>query len=106
MSLESWNTENYFKDGAYLCYCAYVLRILRYSDFLWVTLITCIITLIQGYSCAVEDYGEKAEQSKCSWYPKRKLGVTMHFLEKSKLQFGNEHHTLLCILKVFTKIVD
>ena len=24
-----------FKDGAYYCYCAYVLRISRYSDFLW-----------------------------------------------------------------------
>ena len=24
------------KDGAYYCYCAYVLRILRYSYFLWV----------------------------------------------------------------------
>ena len=23
------------KDGAYYCYCAYVLRISRYSDFLW-----------------------------------------------------------------------
>ena len=23
-----------FKDGAYYCYCAYVLRISRYSDFL------------------------------------------------------------------------
>ena len=23
-----------FKDGAYYCYCAYVLRIFRYSDFL------------------------------------------------------------------------
>ena len=23
-----------FKDGAYYCYCAYVLRICRYSDFL------------------------------------------------------------------------
>ena len=32
--------HNYFlnllKGGAYFCYCAYVLRILRYSDFLWV----------------------------------------------------------------------
>ena len=27
------------KDGAYYCYCAYVLRISRYSDFLWVVLI-------------------------------------------------------------------
>ena len=25
---------SYFKDGAYYCYCAYVLRISRYSDFL------------------------------------------------------------------------
>ena len=24
------------KDGAYYCYCAYVLRISRYSDFVWV----------------------------------------------------------------------
>ena len=24
------------KDGAYYCYCAYVLRIARYSGFLWV----------------------------------------------------------------------
>ena len=23
------------KDGAYFCYCAYVLRISRYSGFLW-----------------------------------------------------------------------
>ena len=23
------------KDGTYYCYCAYVLRISRYSDFLW-----------------------------------------------------------------------
>ena len=29
---------NVFKDGAYYCYCAYVLRILRYSDFLSVML--------------------------------------------------------------------
>ena len=26
------------KDGAYFCYCAYVLRISRYSGFLWVVL--------------------------------------------------------------------
>ena len=25
-----------FKDGAYYCYCAYVLRISRYSGLLWV----------------------------------------------------------------------
>ena len=28
-----------FKDGAYYCYCAYVLRISRYSDFLLAVLI-------------------------------------------------------------------
>ena len=27
---------NYVKDGAYFCYYAYVLRISRYSGFLWV----------------------------------------------------------------------
>ena len=27
-----------FKDGAYYCYCAYVLRIARYSGFQWVVL--------------------------------------------------------------------
>ena len=30
--------ERSLKDGAYYCYCAYVLRISRYSDFLSVTL--------------------------------------------------------------------
>ena len=31
-------TNRELKDGAYYCYCAYVLRILRYSDFLSVML--------------------------------------------------------------------
>ena len=43
---------------------------------------------------------EKAELSKCSWYPKRKLGFTMHFSEISKLQFGKERHTVPRILKL------
>ena len=62
--------------------------------------------LIQGYFRAVQNYAEKAELSKGSWYPKRKLGVTTHFSEIFKLQFGKERHTLLCILKHFTNIVD
>ena len=34
-------------------------------------------------------------------------GVTTHFSEIIKLrQFGKERHTLLCILKLFTNIVD
>ena len=30
----------------------------------------------------------------------------MHFSEKMKLQFGKEHHTLLCILKLCANIVE
>ena len=29
-----WTSDEEFKDGAYYCYCAYVLRIARYSGFL------------------------------------------------------------------------
>ena len=32
--------------------------------------------------------------------------VTMYFSEIIKLQFGKECHTLLCILKLLTNIVD
>ena len=35
-----------------------------------------------------------------------KIGVTMHFLEIIKLQFGKERHTSLCNLKLFVNIVD
>ena len=61
--------------------------------------------LIQGYFCAVLNYPEKVDLSKCPWYPKRKLGVTMHFWEIIQLQFEKERHTLLCILKLFTNII-
>ena len=30
----------------------------------------------------------------------------MHFSEIIKLQFGKKRHTLLCILKLFTNVVD
>ena len=33
-------------------------------------------------------YAEKAELSKCFWYPRRKMGVTIHFSEIIKLQYG------------------
>ena len=62
--------------------------------------------LLQGYFCAVQNYADKVEHSKCPWYPKRKSGVATHFSEIIKLQFGKEHHKLLCILKLFTNIVD
>ena len=61
--------------------------------------------LIQGYFCAVWNYPEKVDLSKYSWYPKRKLGVTMHFWEIIKLQFEKKRHTLLCMLKLFTDII-
>ena len=65
----------------------------------------CLLT--QGYFSAVQNYVETVELGKCSWYPKRKLGVTMHFSEIIiKLQFGKGFHKLLCILKLFTNIVD
>ena len=35
----------YIKDGAYYCYCAYILRIARYSGFLWVEPINIAIFL-------------------------------------------------------------
>ena len=61
--------------------------------------------LIQGYFCAVSNYAEKAELTKCSWHAKRKLGVTMHFSVIIKLQNGKKRHTLLCILLIFLNIV-
>ena len=42
-----WTTKQLLKDGAYYCYCAYVLRISRYSGFLWV------VPAIQKYFCVV-----------------------------------------------------
>ena len=72
--------------------CAYVLRISRYSGFLWVVPTNTGIFL-RGL------YTEKAEVSKCSWYPNEKLGVTMHFSQIIKLQIGKrKRHTLHCIL--------
>ena len=34
--IQTSNLLDLVKDGAYYCYCAYVLRISRYSGFLWV----------------------------------------------------------------------
>ena len=62
--------------------------------------------LIQGCFCAVQNYAEEAELSKCSWYPKRKLGVTMQFSQIIKLHFGKERSTSLCILDLSTNILD
>ena len=39
----------------------------------------------QGYFCAVQNYVENAELTKCSQSPKGKLAVAMHFSEIIKL---------------------
>ena len=44
---------NVVKDGAYYCYCAYVLRILRYSSFLSVML-TNTVTFLLGLKLSGE----------------------------------------------------
>ena len=62
--------------------------------------------LIQGYFCAVKNYAEKAELSKCSWYRKRKLGVATHFSFTIKLPFEKEraiHFFVFCEFKAWKK---
>ena len=49
----------------------------------------------------VKNYAEKAELSKCSWYPQRKLGVTMHFSEIINLQFGKKMPYIALYFAVF-----
>ena len=69
------------EDGASFCYCAYVLRISRYSSFLR-NLPTNTTMFLRGlWLC------EKADLSKGYQNPKRKLGVTMHFSEIIELKF-------------------
>ena len=71
----------------------------RLSGFLWV------VPTNTGIFLRALIYAEKAKLSKWFWYPKRKVGVTMHFSEIIKLQFGKKRHTLLCIALVFSIIV-
>ena len=52
--------------------------------------------LIQGYFCAVQNYAKKAELSKWSRYPKRKLGVTAHFSEIIIISFSLEMNAIHC----------
>ena len=63
-------TAHQLKDGAYYYY---ILRIMFcVSRDTRVSYGWCLP--IQEYFCAVKKYTEKAERSKCFWYPKRKLG--------------------------------
>ena len=83
------------KDGASLCYCAYVLHISVYSGFL--RNVHPNTTLL----CAVYDYLEKADLSKGYQNPKRTLGVSTHFSEIIELKFGTKLPYILCILTLF-----
>ena len=55
-----------------------------------------------GYFFHFQNYVEKSGLFRCSCYPKRNMGVTVHLSEIIKLQFGKVCHTLPCILKRFT----
>ena len=48
---------------------------------------------MQGYFCAVQNYTEKAELSKCFWV-RVKFAVTMHFSELIKLQVGKKKNAI------------
>ena len=67
----------------------------RNSGFLWVSATDTRIFL-HGL-CA-----GKVHLSNGYWYPKRKLGVSMHFSAVIEIQFGKKKTpTLLCILQLF-----
>ena len=86
--------KSLIKDGAYYCYCAYVLRIARYSGFLWVVPNNTGIFL-----CGLKIYGESRTCQMLLVSQKKKLGVTMHLSQIIKLQFRKKSHTLLYILR-------
>ena len=89
----------FFKDGAYYCYCAYVLRIARYSGFLWV-----VPTNTGIFLRGLKLYGE-SRTYQMLLVSQKKIGVTMHFSEMIKLQFRKKSHTLLYILAFFGDII-
>ena len=58
---------------------------LRNLDFLWAGPTNASI-----FFCAVYSYAGKADLSKDYWYPKRKLGLTVHFSEITAVQVGKK----------------
>ena len=69
---------NLIKDGAYFCYCGYLVHISRYSVFLLV-----VPTNTGIFLCGL-NYVEKAEFSKCSLVFKKKIGGNHAFFRDSK----------------------
>ena len=92
---------NSIEDCAYYCYCAHVLRIARYSGFLWVGAVPANTGI---FLRGLKLYGE-SRTYQMLLVSKKKLGVTMHFSEITKLQFRKKSHTLLYILALFRDIV-
>ena len=87
-------------NGAYYCHCACVLPISRYSVFLWV-----VPTFAGIFFAWIKTIRRKKNLACAFFFPKRKLGVTMHFLVIIKLQCGKKRHTFLCVLLLFRIIV-
>jgi len=89
----------WFEDGASFCYCAYILRITRYSGFLK-NLPTNTTTFLRGLRLCGKVHLSKGHQN-----PERKLGVTMHSSEITEHKFGKKLPYILCILNAFFRIV-
>ena len=86
------------KDGAYFCYCAYVLRISRYSDFLWVVPTNYTGIFFARFKTLVR----KQNSASAAGIQKENWGQPcIFFSEIIKLQYGKRRHTLLCILRLF-----
>ena len=94
------------KDGAYFCYCAYVLRISRYSGFLWVVPTNTGIFLRGLKLC-----GESRTEQVLGVSKKKFWGNHAFFRDKASIWKKNDNdndtlrHTLLCILLFFRIIV-
>ena len=88
-----------FKDGAYYCYCAYVLRIAKYSGFLWV-----VPTNTGIFLRGLKLY-EESRTYQMLLVPQKKIGGN-HAFFRDNLSFnlGKKSHTLLYILAFYIDI--
>ena len=90
-----------FKDGAYFCYCAYVLRIWRYSGFLWLVPSNTGIFL-RGLKLSAESRTQQV-----LLVSKMKIRGNHTFFRDNKTSIckKKKRHALLCILVSFRTIV-
>ena len=85
-----------FKDGAYFCYCTYLLRISRYSGFLWV-----VPTNTGIFLRGLLNYAEKAELSKCFQYPERNFGGNHAFFRDKEASILDKSSYISLYFTVF-----